>query len=260
MAKYTNVRFLDANKNIMLVKDEETGELYVKKYISDKQRKIYEHISLRGYSGVPKVVEIFPEQDYFVLIEEYIKGQSLQELLDSGVTFPKKYLLTFARFMAKTLTPIHRDGLVHRDITPSNIICRGDELYLVDFGISRFYNSKRSGDTELLGTRDYAAPEQFGFGQSTNRTDIYAIGMVMLTLLYCDSAPVAIDKIEKKVMSDIKLLSVISRCTEIDPDKRYESVGKLLPAVFRAVYWPFLSVPFLIIYAYIILFALVHIF
>ena len=82
----------------------------------------------------------------------------------------------------------------------------------------------------------------------------------MLTLLYCDSAPVAIDKIEKKVMSDIKLLSVISRCTEIDPDKRYESVGKLLPAVFRAVYWPFLSVPFLIIYAYIILFALVHIF
>lgn len=260
MSKYTDIEFLDAAKNILLVKDNETSEIYVKKYISDRQRKIYAHIRNRGYEGVPKVIDIYPEQDYFVLIEEYIDGQSLQQMLDKGITFPRKYMLTFARFFVKTLSPIHDDGLIHRDIKPANIICRGDELYLIDFGISRFYNKNQGTDTELLGTRDYAAPEQFGFGQSTSRTDIYAIGMVMLAMLFGDSESSATndDDIVKTFILNSGFLRIIERCTETDPEKRYPSVKSLFWAVFRAVYWPFFSKPFFVIYALILAFIAIH--
>lgn len=255
MSKYTDIEFLDYEKNILLVRDNETGETYVKKYISDKQKKIYDHIQTHGYKGVPKVIDIYPEQDYYILIEEYIKGQSLQKMLDEGFVFKSEYILKLVIFFINTLSPIHRDGLVHRDITPANIMRCGDEHYLVDFGISRFYDEDKGADTELLGTHSYAAPEQFGFGQSTERTDIYAIGKVVDMLLFGNHKPEEVDirTFLKQILPGLPFLSFINRCTKMDPEKRYESVKKLFWPALRAICWPFLSTPFFIFYALAIL-------
>lgn len=243
MAEYESIDFLDVKKNIQLVKDKSTGKIYVKKYISTEQCRIYDLIRTRGYHGIPKVIDLYPEQDYYVLIEEYIKGQSLQKMLDDGIIFPPQFMLPLVSFLSKTLSQIHRDKLIHRDITPANIIYSGGrKFYLVDFGNSRIHKQSQSTDTEFVGTYHYAAPEQFGFGQSSRRTDIFAIGVLMNVL--------TTGKFPNEEMPRGRLRHVIKRCTAVNPIRRFWSVRTLLLAVWRAAYWPFTAMPILILEFY----------
>ena len=118
---YTDIEFLDLKKNVRLVRSE-SGVVFVKKYISPLQRNIYEHIRVRNYTGVPRVIDIYPENDYFVLIEEYVQGKSLQQMLDEKIPFYPEFVREIVKSLSHTLEPIHRDGIVHRDITASNVI------------------------------------------------------------------------------------------------------------------------------------------
>ena len=251
MAEYKDVEFLDIKKNIQLVEDTASGKRYVKKYISDEQREIYEIIRSKQYYGIPRVIDIYPENDYFVLIEEYAEGRSLQTMLDMGIIFPPQFVRTLVSFLAKALTPIHRDGIIHRDITASNIIYSGNnEFYLIDFGNARTYKKHQSSDTEFIGTQNYAAPEQFGFAQSTRKTDVFAIGMLMNVLLTGG-------KFTNEQLYRGRLKNIIKRCTSINPRRRYKSVKRISFALTRQAYWPFTSVPILIfdIYGFLILLA-----
>ena len=85
--------------------------------------------------------------------------------------------------MCKALWVLHSLGAVHRDVKPENIILRGSEAVLIDFDAARLYKPEESGDTQVLGTTGFAAPEQYGLSQTDRRADIYAVGILMNVML-----------------------------------------------------------------------------
>jgi serine/threonine protein kinase len=106
--------------------------------------------------------------------------------------------------------------IVHRDIKPSNIIVTPyDHLMLLDFNAAKYTTDENREDTILLGTKGYAAPEQYGFGSSTPQTDIYALGILMKQLVAALPAPT------------VKFDAVIAKCTQMDPSNRITDVDSL---------------------------------
>ena len=105
--------------------------------------------------------------------------------------------------------------IIHRDIKPENIYYDGEKIILGDFDIARFYTNKHTVDTTALGSIGYAAPEQFGFSQTTKQTDLYACG-VLLNVLATGYMP---------SVSLVKgmLRPIVKRAIEIDPQDRYQS-------------------------------------
>ena len=109
---------------------------------------------------------------------------------------------------------LHQKGIIHRDIKPSNIIYKDDgTIKLIDFDAARMLSKDKETDTKLLGTKGYAPPEQYGFAQTDQRSDIYAVGMTMKELLGSQYSG--------------RLNKVIARCIKIDPEQRVSSAKEL---------------------------------
>jgi hypothetical protein len=122
------------------------------------------------------------------------------------------------------LAPLHRKGLVHRDIKPSNVvITAGNDVYLIDFDIARIQKEKGGTDTRVLGTQGYAAPEQYGFQQTSAQTDIYALGVLLNKMLT--------GKLPQEQIAKGPLSYIIRRCIQMDVDKRYRNVESLKRAL-----------------------------
>ena len=82
--------------------------------------------------------------------------------------------------MCDGLKELHEQKIIHRDIKPSNMILQADgRIRLIDFDAARIFKDNKATDTELLGTKDYAPPEQYGFGQTDPRSDIYSLGVTI---------------------------------------------------------------------------------
>ena len=122
----------------------------------------------------------------------------------------------------------HKHNMIHRDVTPANVIISDDKkAYLIDPGILRELKKDKPSDTQILGTPGYAAPEQFGFTQSDARTDIYAFG-VLINQMATGKMP------HEMLPSDRRLRKIVKKCTQISSKKRYANcrqIRKQLDAV-----------------------------
>ena len=128
-----------------------------------------------------------------------------------------------ATALCNILKPIHNDNLIHRDISPNNVMYSQieDKFYLIDFGNSRLNKINTPKDTVFAGTPIFMAPEQGGVGtQSDNRTDIYAIGMLMKFMLTKNTT-------DKKSKIRGRLGKIIKKCTQSEIASRYKNVDKL---------------------------------
>lgn len=121
--------------------------------------------------------------------------------------------------------------LIHRDLKPSNILLSSNGLTIVDFGIARTYRAEAESDTVRFGTCAYAPPEQFGYGQTDVRSDVYALGMVLLFML-TGKTPSAADagNAALRLNIDSRFAQVAKSATAFDPDSRFESVAELRKA------------------------------
>ena len=109
----------------------------------------------------------------------------------------------------------HRMGIVHRDLKPFNILVNSEGIVkITDFGIARVYKKEKMYDTQILGTAGYAAPEQFGFIQTDEKTDIYALGVIMNRML---TGKMPSDTLYN---GDVKVGSIIRRCLLMSPKER----------------------------------------
>ena len=170
--------------------------------------------------------KIFEESDAdYIVIEEYIEGISLLDYLNEVGPLDTDEVVDIGIKLCNILEQLHSQNppIIHRDIKLGNIIKKfDDEIFLVDFGAGRIKkddDNMKEHDTYMLGTEGYAAPEQFGFGVSDERVDIYALGKVMNTLL--------LGKNSNNVIMQNPLTSIISKCTFMDKDVRYSSVELL---------------------------------
>ena len=153
------------------------------------------------------------------VVEEYIDGESLQDLWERGERFSAAEIKAMLREMSEGLAALHRAGIVHRDIKPAHILRQGGRLRLIDFDAARLMRDGAAPDTRHLGTVGYAPPEQYGYGQTDGRSDIYALGVTFEKLLQ-DGEGGAVRR-------------VLRRAQAVDPAARYASVEQLACALRR---------------------------
>lgn len=140
------------------------------------------------HDGIPKFYGHFTDPEHWYLVMEYVPGRTLEEYLQqsSHGSLSLTEALRIGVKLSSILEYLHlcKPPLVFRDVKPSNIMLTPNgRVYLIDFGIARSFNPGKTKDTTPLGSPGFAAPEQYGKGQSDARTDIYGLGATLQTLL-----------------------------------------------------------------------------
>lgn len=214
---YKTIAVINEAHNIFLVQHQISHKIYIKKILDIYNLPIYVYLRQNKIIGIPQVIEICEQDNRLTVIEEYISGVSLQELMVTGqltAASVSHYICDLCDILEK----LHSlpAPIIHRDIKPSNIIITPcNHAVLIDFNAAKYLTNINSTDTILLGTKGYAAPEQYGFGSSTPQTDIYALGILLKELTSALPAP-----------TDAFTL-IINKCIQIDPSNRFESVSSL---------------------------------
>ncbi len=204
-----------------LVMRKESHCLYVRKEIPVAQGGIYQQIRSICHTNLIVVQDVCFSQDKCTVLEEYVSGRTLEDMLEERGSLGREETLDYLYQILDGLEIIHRYHIIHRDLKPENILISTDGVVkLLDFGIARFQKENQPKDTAILGTVGYASPEQFGFRQTDARTDIYAVG-ILLNVMMTGSLP------DAALPEGRELQAIVRRCTQIDPQNRYESVQRL---------------------------------
>ena len=187
------------------------------------------------HPALPRIVDIAQDDRYLYIVEDYIQGVSLDRQLQVQQRFDEPTVVGWAIQLCQVLTYLHNQRphpIIYRDLKPANLIVSQDNrVQLIDFGIAREYKAGRQGDTAYMGTRGYAAPEQYGSGQTDQRTDIYALGMTLYHLLTGQSPsqpPYAYDSIRRldgRLSQGIEY--VVAKCVRQNPDDRYQTAAQV---------------------------------
>lgn len=204
---------------IMLMRNRANDKnVIVRKYIGDCMA--YKALTKIKHSNLPIVYEAISNGEKSIVIEEYIEGITVGEVLQTG-RYTEEGVERVISQLVDVLDVLHRNNIVHRDVKPENIMVNNKGLVkLIDFNISRICNSTNEKDTRILGTNGFAAPEQYGIAESDPRTDIYALG-ILINIMLTGEHPA-------KKMCDGKWKSIVNKCTRINPDERFQSVKNIL--------------------------------
>ncbi len=226
--KYRILRALNIKGTVTLAESRDDGGKYVLKELPAESAAVYRRISeLSPHANLMRVHEIIQQDGRAAAVCGYAQGQPLSELIESGRVFSPDEVRGIITQLCRAAEHMHGCGIIHRDISPKNIIL--DEklhLTLIDYDISRFYSGKRGQDTTLFGTEGFAPPEQYGFCETAFTADVYAVGMVMKLLLNaCPVCPAA---------QEVLLRRIAAKCTRFVPDRRYGSARALRRAVSRS--------------------------
>ena len=171
---------------------------------------------------------------YFVM--EYVDGIDLQRVLAKGGVEPGQALTLIAQ-ICDALHYAHTQGVIHRDIKPANILLTKDgRAKVADFGLARPARDPAAapltGTNVILGTADYMAPEQRR-GQADERTDIYALGVMLYELLTGQRPHGVFDPPSRKVQIDVRLDSVVLKALQEEPERRYQQASEMKTDVDR---------------------------
>ena len=190
---------------------------------------------------LPRLLECFRQGERIVVVMEHVEGETLEEAVRDlrspaarldlvRRAFPE--LCDAVRELHERLSP----PIIHRDLKPGNVMVGPSGVTLIDLGIARMYKEGAPQDTAHFGTRAYAPPEQFGFGQTGVTSDVYALGML---LFFCVTGrePTARDREEGFAGAGVPepLRAVIVRATRLDPAERFASVRELSAALLEAL-------------------------
>lgn len=196
-----------------LVMDVPAKTLYFKKILQVYDISVFAWLRDHPDSHVPEVHDFWQDGDSLVVIEELIHGQTLEELLETeNLPFAgrRRILLELCDaliFLHSAVPPI-----IHRDLKPSNVMVTEDgAVKLIDYDAAKTFKGNEKEDTFLMGTHGIAAPEQYGFAESDARTDIFALGRLILRMLPESGAAA----------------KIAEKATKLDPDERYSSVREV---------------------------------
>lgn len=198
------------------------GSAYAKIFQAQQQGVAFAH--------VPKIHALYQLKDELVVVMDFVQGETLQEVVYRKDPSPELAEEVFPQ-VCEAVRELHErfnPPLIHRDLKPTNLILSWGTVTLIDFGIARVYNDGSECDTARFGTRSYAPPEQFGFGQTDVRSDVYALGML---LFYCltERTATAQDRDASFACKGVppEFQAVIARACSFDPKNRFSSVRDL---------------------------------
>ncbi len=201
------MRFIQDNfKQVSVLKERKGGMTEI---VIDAENAIYIRKTI-PYTGLPyrklmklphpllpKIYYAAEGEGHTCVIEQYVDGRNLQDILDREGALPEETVRRVGLQLCDALEFLHGQGIIHRDIKPSNVIMKEDGvLCLIDFGAARVIKEDAEQDTRILGTPGFAPPEQYGFAATDYRSDFY-------------------------------VTEAIRRCVELDPERRVASAREL---------------------------------
>jgi serine/threonine-protein kinase len=194
------------------------------------------------HKHLPSIVDVIEDEQTFLIVMDYIEGNSLKFELDEYGAQSQEDVVSWAMQVCNLLGYLHsrEKPIIYRDLKPANIMLKPDgNIMVIDFGTAReFKDERKAEDTTCLGTAGYAAPEQYkgsGLGQTDARTDIFGLGATMYHLItgHNPGEPPYEMKPIREVNPDLSigLEEIILKCTSQDPSKRYQSAAELMYAL-----------------------------
>lgn len=191
------------------------------------------------HPNIPSIIDVVEDDERFLIVMDYIEGNSLQKaLMDYGAQ-PQEEVIEWTKQLCDALGYLHsrKPPIIYRDMKPANVMLKPDgTVSLIDFGTAREYKVGSTGDTSVLGTKGYAAPEQYGGqGQTDARTDIYCLGATMHHLLTGQDpcrppyTRYPIRQYDPALSSGLE--EIIIKCTNDNPHERYQSCAELMYAL-----------------------------
>lgn len=192
------------------------------------------------FAHAPRIVECYKTGRELVVVSEFIPGKTLDAFVnEAGPSI--ELSLSVVPAVCAAVAELHKafdPPVVHRDLKPANIIVSegpsGLSATLIDFGIARRYREGAAADTVRFGTRSYAPPEQYGFGQTSVRSDIYALGMIAL---FCITGEEAHGQPSAESLAHAGVTGpyadAILQATSFDPGRRFASAEAFCTAFAR---------------------------
>lgn len=196
-----------------------------------------------NHPSLPRIVDVDSDKDRVYLVMDYVDGETLGDILKKEGAIGEEKVKAWSKEILEGLIYLHsqKPPIIYRDMKPDNVMIGSDgHIKIIDFGIAREKRDeddvKARDDTVLLGTRGYAAPEQYGgHGQSDERTDVYCLGATMYHLLTGKSPcepPYHMYPIRYWNSELTKEMErIVLKATRADPDKRYQSSSVFLDAL-----------------------------
>lgn len=219
---------------VYLCKNKRLGNLWaIKEVVQDiKNTGILTEANILknlNHVGIRRIVDIFYENNYLYMVQDYVEGQTLKEYVKVNGKMDTENICRITSDLCDILGYLHnqKPAIIYRDIKPSNImITPSGKIVLIDFGISKVYKSDTDQDTVSAGSNGFAAPEQYGVGKCCAGTDIYGIGMLIYYMVKgkvpsTGIEPLLDENYEKDI--DDNLRRIIQKCVKIDIADRYIS-------------------------------------
>ncbi|MBR5970390.1 MAG: serine/threonine protein kinase [Lachnospiraceae bacterium] len=206
------------DKTQRLLMDETTQKLYLRKEKQFYDLQVYHYLKTHHSPYLANVHDFWEEDGKLVIIEEYIEGQTLENILQQTQALQQGEAMRILACICEGLRFLHQavPQIVHRDLKAANVMLTKDgAVKLIDYDAAKTVKDGADRDTMLIGTQGNAAPEQYGFAQSDARTDIYALGILIRGLF--PGTP--------------QYAPVIQKATQMDPSARYQSTDELLRAI-----------------------------
>ncbi len=212
----------------------------VQNYEVVKQNLIVETELLKRFNhpNLPSIIDVIDGDGTFLIVMDYIEGNSLKAALENGAQ-SQDDVIEWSKQLCDVLGYLHsrKPPIIYRDMKPANVMLKPDgKISLIDFGTAREFKSTSVEDTTCLGTQGYAAPEQYGgHGQTDARTDIYCLGATMYHLVTGHNPSVYPYEMRPIRQWNPALSSglerIILKCTQRNPDDRYQSCAEVLYAL-----------------------------
>lgn len=209
---------------------------FVRKKIRQElaRRNVWSALTECSSPRLPRVEATYELPEHFVVVYDFVPGRSLSKVIETDGPLTPEEATSLAIELCEAAEELHRHGIVHRDISPNNIVVAADGAHLIDLGIARMRVEGASKDTTSLGTWGFASPEQYGFAQTDARSDVYSIGRVLgfaLTGVRPDDE--AYEQILKKRLDNAPatLVHAITRACSFEPSARFQSATEMAGAL-----------------------------
>ena len=233
--RYDMVSLLSESKRsrVFIIAGKQTGIRYLLK-VADagegaQREPILKHLK---HPCIPEYVAMYLSDGKTYLIRQYIEGETLSEYLRKHGPMSAAEMRGAAMQVCDALRYLHsrKQPIIHRDIKAENIIVtENKEVKLIDFDIAREYDETAANDTVYYGTKEYSPPEQFGYAQTDARTDIYALGVLMLFMLTGSKEREGLAQVK-----DARYRHIIQKCLSFAPKDRYAGAAALRKALEKA--------------------------
>ena len=233
---YDTISLLETTSNCKIYLIMKNKKFYIEKIINKNnyfQNGYYCLLNLH-HKNIATVYDIKEDENFIHIYQEYAEGHTLEEILTEKNRIDLVEALYLSLQICEGIEYMHsqKPPIIHRDIKPSNIIITYDnEVKLIDLGTAREVKQYIEKDTVCLGTSGYAAPEQFGYSQTDNRSDIYSIGVLIYQLLtgkdIINGKSLSSQINENSDIIPNSISKILKKACAFDPENRYSTVDKI---------------------------------